>query len=228
MSEEQEKTGETRNVECEDTATRERVDEDSFTESAQRVITISPLRVFCAVELPQDVRARAAEHIARLREEMPNVRASWDKPEKMHVTLKFLGGIKESRVGSLTQAAARAARSAGSFELAVEDAGTFPPRGPARVLWLGITDTSGALTRLQTLLEDECEASGFPRESRPYHPHLTIARLRQPQGARELAALHKEMGFERTEFTVSDLIVLRSELGPGGSRYTEIARHSLG
>jgi 2'-5' RNA ligase len=94
-------------------------------------------------------------------------------------------------------------------------------------LWLGVTDPTGGLAQLQHRLEDECAGCGFPREERPFHPHLTIARLRSPEGARRLAALHKEAGFEATVFSVSELIVLRSELGAGGSRYFEISRHDL-
>src|SRR5436305_924104 len=94
------------------------------------------VRVFCAVELPNEVRARAAEHIARLREEAIDVRASWERAEKMHITLKFLGEIARARVSDLQSAAERAALSAQPFELSIEGTGTFPPRGLALVLWL--------------------------------------------------------------------------------------------
>jgi 2'-5' RNA ligase len=187
------------------------------------------VRVFCAIELSAEVRARAAETIARLRDASPPARASWEREEKLHVTLKFLGSIAEERVGALSSAAERAARACRPLTLRLEGAGAFPPGGVPRVLWLGITDASGALARLQARLEEECAAEGFARaeESRPYHPHLTLARVRAPQGARELAKLHKETGFGPVEFPVKDLVVMRSELGPGGSRYTEISRHGF-
>jgi 2'-5' RNA ligase len=184
-------------------------------------------RVFCAVELPPDVRERMAEHIARLRDQAPHVRASWDRAEKLHITLKFLGEIEQSRVEALTGAAARAAESVPGFELSVEGAGAFPPRGLPRVLWLGIRDPSGGLAQLQHRLEDECAHSGFPREQRPFHPHLTIARLRSPEGARRLATLHQQMGFEAQTFDVTKLIVMRSELLPTGARHTELSHHDL-
>jgi 2'-5' RNA ligase len=188
---------------------------------------MSKLRVFCAVELPADVRARAAEHIARLREEAIDVRASWERAEKMHITLKFLGEIAGARVSDLQSAAERAASSAQPFELSIEGTGTFPPRGRPRVLWLGVADASGGLIRLQQHLEDECASEGFARDQKRFHPHLTIARLRYPSGTQRLATLHKEMDFKTDAFSITDLIVLRSELGPRGSSYTEISRHSL-
>jgi 2'-5' RNA ligase len=186
------------------------------------------LRLFFAVELPAEVRARVGEHIADLRARLPDVRAGWERSEKLHVTLKFLGEIEQPRVVELRSAAERAAQSVSAFGLRIEGAGSFPPRGLPRVLWLGVADDSGALARLQDRLEEECESAGFAREARPFHPHLTIARLRRPEGARRLALLHAEKGFAPAEVSVADLVLLSSELGPGGSRYTELSRHRLG
>jgi 2'-5' RNA ligase len=185
------------------------------------------VRVFCAVELSDEVRAAAAEHVARLRRDFPDARAGWVRPEGLHVTLKFIGEVTAARVGDLSVAAAAAVEGFAPFGLSAEEAGTFPPRGAARVLWLGLRDESGGLARLQRRLEAECEAAGFPREPRAFKPHLTLARLRQPKGARELSDAHRRSAFGPHRFTVSELIVMRSELGPGGSRYTPLTRHAL-
>ncbi len=186
------------------------------------------VRVFCAVELPSEARERAAAHAARLRERFKEVRASWPRADNLHLTLKFLGEIEESRVALLSAAAARAAEKSVPFELAIEGAGAFPPRGAPRVLWLGVDDSSGGLAQLHSRLEAECAGSGFKREERPFHPHLTLARLRAPQGTRSLAQFHEETGFEAAAFRVEELVVMLSELGPGGSRYTPLSRHTLG
>lgn len=188
----------------------------------------SSLRIFCALELPAEVRARAAEHGARLREASGDVRASWERAEKMHLTLKFLGEISPARVEALSGAAASAALQSQPFILALKGTGAFPPRGNPRVLWLGIEDSTKALNNLHQRLEEEGGAVGFAREERSFHPHLTLARIRAPQGAHRLAELHRQIDFERLEFEVADMVVLRSELGQGGSRYTEISRHKFG
>jgi 2'-5' RNA ligase len=177
--------------------------------------------------LPAEVRARAADAIARLRDAVPEARASWERVEKLHITLKFVGEIAPDSVAALSSAAANAARMSEPFILKLSGAGAFPPRGLPRILWLGIQDSSGALAQLQSHLEDECATAGFTREERPFHSHLTLARIRSPQGARELARLHQETVFEPIDFPVTDLLVMRSELGPGGSRYTEVSRHKL-
>jgi RNA 2',3'-cyclic 3'-phosphodiesterase len=184
-------------------------------------------RVFCAVELPEGLRGRVAERAEGLRRSFPRVRASWVRPESLHLTLKFVGEVGPARVEDLSDAAGRAALGGGPFELTLAGAGTFPPHGPPRVLWLGIQDASGGLARLQGRLEDECAAAGFAREPRAFSPHLTLARLREPRDARELAAVHRESPFEPQTFAVNELIVMRSELRPGGSRYTPVSRHSF-
>lgn len=184
-------------------------------------------RVFCAIELPTEVRERAAEHIARLREAVPEVRASWERAEKMHITLNFLGEITQEKVVALSGAASSATRNTQPFMLALDGTGAFPPRGNPRILWLGINDSSGKLAGLQSRLEEECASAGFAREERSFHPHLTLARVRAPEGARRLAQSHQETGFAAIEFAVTNLVVLRSELMSGGSRYTEISRHQF-
>lgn len=183
------------------------------------------VRVFCAVEMPREVREAAAAHVARLRREFPDARARWARPEGLHVTLKFIGEIEAARVEVLSRAAAAAVEGFEPFELAIEEAGTFPPRGAARVLWLGVKDASGGLARLQRRLEEECEAAGFPREPRDFAPHLTLARLRAPKDAHALAGAYRRLTFGPHRFKVSELVVIRSELGPGGSRHTPLSRH---
>jgi 2'-5' RNA ligase len=185
------------------------------------------MRVFCALELPDEVRAAAAEHGARLRRDFPNVKASWPRPESLHITLKFLGEIEAPRVERLSHAAAVAATEFAPVELSIETAGAFPPRGAARVLWLGIRDETGQLARLQHRLEAECAAAGFPSEPRPFKPHLTIARLRASNDAHAISEAHRLTPFGPHTFNVSELLVMRSELGPGGSRYTPLSRLEL-
>lgn len=181
--------------------------------------------MFCAIDLSEEVKSRVADHVARLREAFPQVRASWERPEKLHLTLKFVGDVEIARVEQLSRSAGRAAASVEPFELTIAETGAFPPHGAARVLWLGVKDDSGQLSSLHHSLEDECDAAGFKRETRAFKPHLTLARLRDPRGAREIAAAHRESRFEPQAFTVSELVVMRSELGPSGSRYSIISRH---
>jgi len=184
-------------------------------------------RVFIAIELPASVRQKLTAHIGRLRESVPEASASWSREGNLHLTLKFLGDTPVSQIETLSQAAKRAATEVSSFELIVKGCGAFPPRGQPRVLWIGIEDPSGQLGQLHRALEDECAHAGFGREQRPFHPHLTIARLRKPHGSRQLAVMHEEIGFEAETVSVSALAVVRSELRSEGSTHTVISRHEF-
>jgi 2'-5' RNA ligase len=184
-------------------------------------------RVFCAIDLPHDVRAKVLAHSMRLRHAVPAANASWSKPDNIHLTVKFLGEIPQSRVDSLSIAAANASRGVEPFAISVQGSGVFPTRGQPRVLWIGIEDLEGKLGDLYRRLEEECSKAGFKKEERPFHPHLTLTRMRKPEGARALAEAHKQIKFEPIEFTISELLVIRSELSSAGSKYTTISRHPL-
>ena len=197
------------------------------------------VRTFTAIELPSDLRARVAQHIACLRHELPDVRASWSREDNLHLTLKFLGNVPVADIPRVSDAVASATKSVSSFEVTFSGCGTFPPHGRPGVLWIGagsagILPASSAqlpspseLDRLYKSIENGLAAAGFPRDSRPFHPHLTIARLRHPQGARPLAELHKTLGFAPIEFEVSEVVVFKSELLKDGSKHTAISRHEL-
>ena len=184
-------------------------------------------RVFCAIEIPADVAHLVARHINKLQKGTLEGAASWSRPDKLHLTLKFLGNIERTLVPDLSTAASVATHRFGPFRISIGGTGTFPKHGPARVLWLGIDDPTRGLSKLQQRLEDACESQGFPHEERPFNPHLTIARVRKPEGARELGLTHRSLEFKPAEFTVSELIVIRSELGKEGSKYSAVSRHLL-
>ena len=183
------------------------------------------VRVFYGVELPREVREAAAAHAARLRRDFPEARASWARPEGLHITLKFIGEVEAARVETLSSAAVAAVEGFKPFRLSIEESGTFPPRGAARVLWLGVKDESGQLSQLQRRLEQECGAADFPREPRDFKPHLTLARLRAP--SQTLSEAHRQTPFGPFRFEVNELLLMRSELGPGGSRYTPLSSHAF-
>jgi 2'-5' RNA ligase len=179
------------------------------------------------MELPSLVLDKISEHVTRLRAAAPDSPASWGRPENVHLTLKFLGEIAQTRMTDLSRAAANAVAGFSPFEILIKDTGSFPKRGTPRVFWIGVDDYSGQLAQLQATLDEECLRLGFEKEVRAFNPHLTIARGRKPQGARALATAHKEMGFAPTEVRVNELSVIRSELGSKGSNYTTISRHAL-
>lgn len=200
-----------------------------------------PYRTFIAIEIPPAIRHDIREHINQLRAAFPDVRASWIREDNMHLTLKFLGNIPVERIPALSDAITEAAHEINPFDLVISGCGTFPPHGRPKVLWIGAgsagilpassqlltPNPQSPLTSLHATLENHCAAANFAREPRAYHPHLTIARLRESRDARALAEHHKQLSFPPQTFTVSELVVFRSELSSQGSKHTALARHEL-
>jgi 2'-5' RNA ligase len=184
-------------------------------------------RVFCAVELPDELPAQLRDYIAQLRQEVPEAAASWSRVENIHLTLKFFGNVAVERIESISAAVARAMKEFAPFQIAVGGTGVFPKPSRAQVLWIGINDPSGKLLELQQRLENECAKEEFEKEGRAYRPHLTIARIRKPDGARRLADAHLQKQFKLTQLTLTELIVFRSELSSQGSKYTALSHHQL-
>ena len=184
-------------------------------------------RVFCAIELPAEVRGRLEDHMWRLRKEVPDAAASWSRVENIHLTLKFFGNVEVARIQKISEAAERAVKEFSMFQIGVGGTGVFPRPSRPQVLWIGVIDQAGQLGALQEKFENECAAEGFPKEDRAYTPHLTIARLRKPEGARHLADAHVQMKFERIEVRVKEIVLFRSELSPKGSKYSVISTADL-
>lgn len=171
-------------------------------------------RLFCAVELPPEIRAQLEDHIARLRKAIPDVAASWSRVENIHLTLKFYGNVEVDRIASMSGAIDRATKDIAPFEIAVGKTGSFR----SQVLWIGVSDPLGKLATLHERLGSE---------DRAFRPHLTIARIRRPDGARRLVDAHLQMNFEPVAVKVNEVILFRSELSPKGSKYAAISKHRL-
>lgn len=184
-------------------------------------------RIFTAIDISDETREKAADYIENLRREFPDVRVGWDKPEKFHLTMKFLGEIDERQLNELTAAVARTADQFSNLKLQIAETGVFPSKRNARVLWLGVQEKQGSLQSLNEILESECERRGFPKEKRNFKAHLTIARLREPHKSRELIERHSEESFVSDEFEVSEIVIYESRLQKSGSNYSIVSKHSL-
>ena len=176
------------------------------------------IRTFICVDIPESVKRRIAELQHELRR--TQARASWVKPANIHLTLKFLGDVPESKMPVVGEAVNRATGSHSPFQVTVSGAGCFPSARDPRVFWVGVEDTMGGVEALRQALEDELAAAGFAREAKKSKPHLTIARIRDPRNSRHLAEELLKIGFAPETFTANEVIVMRSDLTPQGSIYT--------
>lgn len=184
-------------------------------------------RLFCAFELPEALRRSIADHSQQVRDAVPDAVASWSRPENIHLTVKFFGNVDQAKAPAITAAATRVVKEFSPIRIEVGKTGVFPRPSRPQVLWIGVEDASGALAKFQQTLEDEFAREGFSKEDRAFKPHLTIARIRRPQNANQLADAHLRMEFSPVEIVLSELVLFRSELSSKGSKYTSISRHRL-
>jgi 2'-5' RNA ligase len=184
-------------------------------------------RIFVAVDISEEARSRASRYIENLRRQFSELRVGWEKPEKLHLTLKFLGDTDDEQLGKLTEAVEKTAREIPNFTLQISDTGVFPSQRKARVLWLGVKDEQGNLRKLNEVLEGECEKKGFVPEKRDFKAHLTIARLREPEKSRALIEAHLRENFAALEFEVSEIVIYQSQFLSQGSRYTIVSKHAF-
>jgi 2'-5' RNA ligase len=191
------------------------------------------LRLFVAIELSPAWIEALTEAQARLRsliEEAGGPRLRYVRPEGIHLTLKFLGAVPESRLAAVTDALASATNEWAPVRLVLGRPGAFPARGSPRVLWAGVEGASAAdrerLRALAKRIEGRLAAAGFPREDR-FQPHLTLARV--PEGAGRdqraiVAAAVARLAAPRTApMDVDHISLIQSHLGPGGARYERLA-----
>ena len=185
------------------------------------------IRAFVAVPVEDGVVRRRLAGARSLLPELRGVR--WVPEGQLHFTLKFLGDLEESRLGAARRAAAAAAPAAPrAFRLALEGLGAFPPTGSARVVWAGCGAGAAALASLAASVEDAFLAAGFPREARPFSPHLTLARVKDPGSGRRLKQVLPSVPREPFGTVVVGSVVLyRSDLSPAGPEYSELLRVAL-
>ena len=183
------------------------------------------IRSFIAIELSPDIIGGIAGIQERLRSSGADVR--WVKPDGIHLTLKFLGDIEEGDVDNIANCMKSSADGTSPFTVEIKEVGTFPNLRNPRVLWVGVTENS-SLSVLQSKIEKTLKGIGFPRENRPFRPHLTMGRVKSPKLKDKLIeALEKERTQELGTMPVEELILFRSDLRPGGAIYTRLRTVNL-
>ncbi len=133
------------------------------------------MRLFCGIEIPEAIQARLRALTGRLK---PLAKLSWSPVENLHVTTKFIGEWPEDRIEEMKRTLAAVPRPE-PFEIAVRGLGWFPNERNPRVFWTGIEAGEG-LRCLASDTEKGVAALGVPVEEREFHPHLTLARRRDP------------------------------------------------
>ena len=179
-------------------------------------------RLFVAIELPDTVRQSVRDATAPWRTSLTDFR--WSVSEALHLTVVFIGHVEARDVGTIASALRAVAQRHPPMPTGLTRFGTFPGRGKARVLWVGLDDPAAGLRRLAG--DVALALAGFLEdpEERPYHPHITIARARRPTVAPP-ALFDAEVPALR--WTIDAMTLVRSHLGGDAPRYEPLDRWNL-
>ena len=187
------------------------------------------MRLFIAIELPGAVRLSAAAAAQRVRERVtrsaPRAVLRWVQPENLHITVWFLGEVREPRVAELAATLALPL-DVTPFPMQLGGAGTFPERRAPRALWLGVRDGREGVTAVHDALCARLMPLGFEPEERAYTPHLTIARVKEiaPPDAAAVRTALQDIDNVGDGFEIGAATLFRSRPGPAGAQY-EPASH---
>ena len=183
------------------------------------------IRLFVAIELPDDIREGLGRLISKMKYKAPD--AKWVDAGGIHLTLKFLGSVDSARTSEITEAITEAASGISPFSLEVAGLGVFPGLNRVRVVWVGLEGETGKLSLLQNRLDANLDILGFPPENREFTPHLTLARVRENATPPERQALGQLIAAAKIEpvgsFTAESVSLMRSQLNPRGAIYTRLA-----
>lgn len=182
------------------------------------------MRLFIAVSIPDFIKDRIAETLAR---EFPlRPKGQWVPASRWHVTVKFLGETLDPLVPRLLEQVRAVAEKTAPFSLSLGGWGRFPSHPPIRVLWLGTESGADSLRALSGVLDERLLSLGFAREDRPYVPHLTVARFEESLNF--LTARDPALGRGGETFQVESLEVFESPRDARETAYPLLARYSLG
>ncbi len=187
------------------------------------------MRVFIAIEIDKVIK----DDLADLQREMHGKvdikkgDAKWVDPEDMHLTLKFLGEIKDTQLVEVCKITEEVVSRHECFDIEIGGVGSFGGHS-ARVLWVGAGQDNEKLLQFQDDLETQLAFAGWPEENRKFEGHLTLCRIKNSQAGVKLAQLAKEYtNYSLDVIQVDSVCIFQSELTPKGPIYTLLGKFNL-
>jgi 2'-5' RNA ligase len=187
-------------------------------------------RLFVAIPVPEPVRDEIAVAQRELQPLAPHGVVRWTKPEQMHLTLKFLGGVPADRVEELKESVQNICAGNSALRLRAKGIGFFPNARSPRVIWAGVGDEEERLADLQREIEGAVHPFAAEPGAENFVGHLTLGRFKDAR-RREIEQLvnHAQtMGDRRFDgWTAQEIEIVRSELFPAGASHTLLAAFPL-
>jgi 2'-5' RNA ligase len=185
------------------------------------------MRLFAAIDVEPQVQNRIERIQEQLKRDLKlsGKGVKWVRPEQIHLTLKFLGEVRDKAITQVCDVISRTAAEYESFDLAIQGLGVFGR--PARVVWAGC-QVPAELMKLQRRLEDEFEKIGWDKERRPFAGHLTLCRVKSAAAGRSLANAVETYADEFFgSVSVNEIRLYESRLTPVGPEYSAVCTAPL-
>jgi len=184
------------------------------------------LRVFIAMKLPGPVVAKLGEVQKSLKNS--GLKAKWTHTANIHLTLKFLGDIDRADLNAVTEIVGLAIKGIEPIRLSAKGIGVFPGVKQARILWTGIAGQTNLLAKMHETIDTGLSEVGFLRDKRGFTGHLTIGRFKgSPHPDKLIDIIKKFNNMESEPFVADAVYVIKSDLTPSGSIYTDLASVTL-
>lgn len=169
-------------------------------------------RLFVAIDLPDSTERVLVDLDPKIRG------ARWVDAEQMHLTLGFFGDVPEDV--DLTLREKLSAIQFGAFFLPIAGVGTFPPKGPPKIIWIGVGAAHPHLFQIHKRVQDAALAAGLEPELRPWHPHITLARCRDVSAQAVRKFLKSNVDLDAGMIRIESFHLYSSKLTPAGSIHT--------
>lgn len=183
------------------------------------------MRTFIATDTPADIKQEIETIQQKLKSAGADVR--WESQNKFHITIKFLGDIKEELLPKIFGIIENISTHIYTFPLIYRNFGCFPNKRQPRVIWIGCDDVSNSLTKLKMELDADLKSLGFEIEDREFHPHITLGRVKSQTGIKNLIPILENLNFESRITECREILIMRSVLKSFGSEYTVLKSINL-
>lgn len=148
-------------------------------------------------------------------------RVSWTKPGNIHLTLKFLGDVDGSAIPAIQESLTYLLSDQKRCKFQIGGLGAFPNMRKARVLWVGVIDATGGLSRLAKMVDRALIPLGFSAENRKFTPHLTLGRVKSQLGSAFVRKFN-DITFPEVDALAEEIVLMKSDLQPTGAVYTPL------
>ena len=184
------------------------------------------IRTFIAVPVPQQVLE--LQNYLKSTVSGKSGKIDWVRSDQLHLTLKFLGDTTESSIGRVQSTIKNITKETSPFDLKIQGTGCFPKVERPRVMWAGIEGAIKSLYDLLEMIQIKLDPLGFPKDIKPFHPHITLGRAKYPQKRTPDISTFLNSNYDSIPFRIEKVQYISSELFPNGPIYTILSTHFFG